>query len=545
MKPPKILIVGWDGATWDVLEPLLAEGNLPTLAHLRERGAWGELLSTDPPVTAPAWSTFATGMTPSRHGLLSWQMPLGQDGSRRWVSARDLAAPTLWRLLSDVGHRVCVVNMPLSYPPEPVNGVLIGGMLTPNAESQFTYPAEVRQELLASVPDYRPDVEMQETERNVRTPDGIASFLEEVRISVFQREAAFEVAWARGSCDVAFVMFEASDRLQHPLWQYAVGCPATGDGRGDATWQATRAAVADGFGALDAALARLLVRCDEETAVFLISDHGFGPLRAILHLNDWLAAQGWLTYAAARTSIRTALRRTLGPLRRHLPGLLRRRARAAFSPLQMLEWERTVAYAGLPTEDGIWLNVKGREPWGVVEKGQEYESLREEIIQSLTNLRHPTTGEPLVSWAKRREEIHPGDYACRAPDIMLQFAPGIKMTPASGDGQLVEDVEHQGRGHHRREGILVAAGPSVRPGPVDPASLADVAPTVLALLGHTVPGEMDGHVLRPLFDIPDASIYSADGARRQATEPVASESGYTEEEERQITERLSGLGYLD
>lgn len=539
MSQPQILIVGWDGATWDVLEPLLAEGCLPTLAALRARGAWGTLLSTQPPVTAPAWSTFMTGMEPARHGLLSWQLPLGAGGQRRWVSARDLAAPTLWRRLSDAGHRVAVVNLPITYPPEPVNGCLVGGMLTPGVDSSFTYPATLRDALLAAAPDYAPDVEMQETERNIRTRAGIATFLKEVRAGIRHREAALEVVWRQGVYDFVCVMFEASDRLQHPLWQYAVGKPANPAGPGP-DWAAYREAVAACFTELDAALARLLARCPADTTVFLISDHGFGPLRAVLHLNDWLAARGWLRYADRRASLRAVLR----PLRRWLPARWTRRGRAAFAPLRMLDWAQTRAYAGLPTEDGIWLNVRGREPWGTVAAGAEYEALRDELIAALAELSHPATGAPLVLSARRREEVHRGPYAERAPDIVLEPAPGVKMTPALGQDSLVDDVAWQGRGHHHREGVLVAAGPGVRPGEVTGARLADLAPTVLALLGLPVSPTMDGHVLVGLFASPLVQSYEVapqTGDRESSEE----QSGYTEEEAAQVAARLSALGYLE
>lgn len=544
MKGPRVLIVGWDGATWSVLEPLLAAGRLPTLAALRGRGAWGALKSTMPPVTAPAWSTFMTGMEPARHGLLSWQLPMDANGQRRWISARDLAAPTLWRRLSEAGRRVAVVNVPITYPPEAVNGCLVSGMLTPSARSPFTYPPDLRDVLLAAVPDYAPDVEMQETERDIRTADGIARFLEEVRTSIHHREAALEVVWQRGPFDLVCLMFEAPDRLQHPLWQYAVGVPAAASAPADASWEARHEAVVACYAELDAALARLVARCDEDTTVFLLSDHGFGPLRVILHLNDWLASKGWLRYAGGRASARAALRRLLRPLRRWLPSSWTRQGRVAFAPLRMLDWSRTRAYAGLPTEDGIWLNVRGREPWGVVEPGAEYESLRDEVIASVGELRHPGTGEPLILHAWRREEVHRGPYAARAPDIVLELAPGVKVTPAVGQGGVVEDVAWQGRGHHRREGILVAAGPSIRPGPVAGARLAGVAPTVLALLGLAIPAEMDGGVMEGLLAVSAEGPASESGGASASAEAERA-SGYTDEEAAQVAARLKALGYLE
>jgi hypothetical protein len=165
-------------------------------------------------------------------------------------------------------------------------------------------------------------------------------------------------------------------------------------------------------------------------------------------------------------------------------------------------------------------------------------------MAGITELVHPLTGEKLVLSAHRREEIHHGAYVERAPDIALKLAPGIKITPAPGDGHLLDDVEAQGRGLHRPEGVLVAAGPAIQPGRVADANLADLAPTIMALMGLPVPNEMSGRILTELFaePLPQTEPISQEA---DAAQWHVDEGGYTEKEAAQIADHLRSLGYLE
>ncbi|MCD6291349.1 MAG: alkaline phosphatase family protein, partial [Anaerolineae bacterium] len=522
----------WDGADWRILRPLMRAGYMPNLTALVECSAVGDLLSTQPAVTGPAWSSFMTGKSPARHGLLSWQRPLNASLERPWVNASELQGPTIWDLLSRAGLRLGVLNVPLTFPPPRIHGELISGLLTPSTASQFTHPAGLREALLAKRPSYRIDVDLQHTEWDTRSPEGIEQFLAEVNLALSDRQAALDFLWSHGPFDVFMVVYETPDRLQHPLYQFVASQPT--EVRPD--WDDIRYAVYQIFKRLDAALGDLLSRVDEDTLVILLSDHGFGPLRAVVHLNDWLAQAGYLRWEARANTARSVLRRALAPVRRRLPQRWVRRGRAVFSPLRLTDWGRTVAYSGLPTEEGIWINVRGREPFGQVEPGATYERLRDEIIEAALALRDPLTGQPIVRTAQRREEVHDGPFVERAPDIVLTLHEGYKVTPGRATRGLVDDVEKMGRGIHRREGILAITGPDISTGEITGAALPDMLPTILAHLGLPLTEEMDG---RPLFGAEDVSIRSS--------EPSGQESAYdyTDEEAALIEKRLADLGYLE
>lgn len=550
---PRVLVVGWDGGDWRILRRLMDRGHLPHLAALLSRSAYGELLSTVPAVTGPAWSSFMTGLWPAHHGLLSWQLPLNEKLERPWINASALHGRTLWDVLGNANQRIGVLNVPLTYPPPAVNGLLVSGMLTPSVAAQFTYPPELREALLAELPRYALDVEMQRTERDTRSPSGIRRFLVEVRAALDDRERALEFMWRQGPFDFFMVVFETPDRLQHALYQFACGAPA--EVRPD--WDDVQSRVIELYARCDTILGSLMERAANHTTFVLLSDHGFGPLRAVWHLNDWLTQAGYLRWSDGENGLRARIRRAAAPVKRWLPQSWKRRGRAVSGPLRQVDWPATAAYAGLPTEEGIWLNVRGREPMGTVEPGVAYEQLRDELIRALHACVDPGTGRPMVLRALRREEVHDGPYSSYAPDIVLMLDEGYKVTPGRGWGRVVDNVSGQGRGIHRREGMLAMCGPQVKPGPLAGAALPDLLPTILMGAGLPAPQGLAGRSLierTTSFQTSFAAEHDAGvvfrpavddaGSLRQETRPKESVA-FTEEEAALVAARLADLGYLE
>ncbi len=534
----RVWVVGWDGATWRILQPLMETGQLPNLANLVRRSAWGNLQSTRPPVTATAWSSFMTGLTPGRHGLFDWQLPLTEGFRRPWINATALQGRRLWEWVGREGSRAAVLNVPLTYPPRPLNGVLVSGMLTPNRQVSFTYPASLQAELLHALPDYVIDVDIQHREWDMSTPAGIQFYLDAVCRMLESRRQTVHFLLDREPSDFFMVVFTTPDRLQHPFWAYAAGEPVKGVL--PEQWEVNREAVSACYRRLDAILGEVIDRADEETTLFMLSDHGFGRLQGDLALNNWLYQHGWLHYRAGTSKLRRLLARAVAPVKRHLPLELVKQARAAFSAEHLLVWEKTVAYSGAPTEEGIWLNVQGREPAGVVSPGADYEQLRDEIIAAAIEWRHPQTGERLIQRALRREDMYSGPYSGRAPDILLVPARGWRLTPRKEDW-LVQDLAGEGRGNHEPEGILLAVGPEIAPGQVQGARLLDMTPTLLHALGLSVPEGLDGQVLQQLFRPSFRQVHYGPGG----DETLSEQREFSAEEAEVIAQRLAGLGYLE
>lgn len=558
----RVLVVGWDGATWEVARPMLEQGELPTLRRLVESGASGPLRSVVHPYTAQAWTTMATGCSQGRHRIVDfWERDFSRYGFRL-LNASHRAVPSLWGLLSARGRRVVVVNVPQTYPPEPVAGVLISGRDTPGLGAAYTYPPELKGELalLAGepyviVPDDwlytrrgQPDRARDELFRELR-----------VRFRVV-RELLRREAW-----DLAWFVVSATDGAAHFFWQYhdpshPLYTPEGAALYGDVVREVYRRA--------DAELGRLLEELGDEVGVFVVSDHGEGPqVPLAVHLNLWLAQEGFLTFAkGSRRGPRRALARALRAakrlaydrlsfqdltlVRRLFPDWLRGElGQETF--FAGVDWSRTRAFSE-EVRGNLWINLKGRDPAGIVEPGAEYEALRDELIAGLSSLRNPLTGGPLVRRVWRREELYTGPYVERFPDLVVEADVPDVFRPR-GDYRGSDAVRILSReelaalktsGTHRMEGILVACGPGVRAGVhVQGASLQDLAPTILHLLGEPVPAHLDGRVLTELLD---PSWLAASPVRREAGGPGEGGPGqdYTEEEARQVEERLAGLGYL-
>ncbi len=533
---PRVCIIGWDGADWRILRPMLAAGQLPHLARLLARGRYGDLTSTVPPVTAPAWTTFLTGVNPGRHGLFTWQGRLNERLERPFLNASHVRARRLWNWLTDAGVRSLFLNVPLTYPPAPLDGVLVSGMLTPGTHVTFTYPPEVKARLLAVLPEYQLDVEMQHTERDRTSPTGMRAHLEEVSRATRQRVAAWFLLWEEyGPFDVAMIVFEGPDRVQHPLYGYAADVPPP---NADAQWPERRAWVWAYYTFLDQQLGLILEALSEETTVFLVSDHGFGPLEWEFCVNDWLATQGWLRFHDHARHLYAPLRPLARWAKRMLPRRWVQRSREAFVGLKAVDWAHTVAYGGGVMEDGIWLNVKGREPYGVVSP-DEYDAVREALIQALQEVTLPD-GRPLCRRVYRREDIYHGPYVDMAADVVLELNEGVRFTTLRAPRGYFRAVQPAGQGTHRRRGILAVAGPQLSPGPFTrPYTLADVAPTVLALLGIPVPeAAFDGRVM-------DEVVATYHRATALPETETAVPEDFSPEEAEQIEAHLRALGYVD
>ena len=533
---PRVCIIGWDGADWRILRPMMEAGRLPNLAAFLAQARHGTLMSTLPPVTAPAWTTFLTGVYPGRHGLFTWQGPLNENLERPFLNASHVRAPRLWDWLTRAGLRSLFLNVPMTYPPAAFDGVLVGGMLTPGTHVRFTHPEEVKARLLAAMPDYQVDVEMQHTEKDRVSPRGMRAHLEEVRRATEQRTRAWELLLSEyGPFDVAMIVYEGTDRVQHPLYGYAANEPPDA---ADAQWEERREWVWDYYTFLDQHLGRVLEDCEGAEAVIFLSDHGFTGLHWEFCANEWLATQGWLRFQEGANRLYRPLRPLARVLKRFLPARFVERGREALTGLRALDWEHTLAYSGGPTEDGIWINLKGREPRGTVAP-EDYERVREEIIAALREVRRPD-GKPLCRAVYRREEVYHGPWVNLAADIILDLEEGVRFTSLRNPAGPFRDVLPPGQGTHRREGVLAVRAPQVVAGEhPQPVQMADLAPTILALLDIPIPeGAFDGDVL------PDVVAEHTREAPVEVQE-VATAQGYSEEDSRLIEEHLRSLGYVD
>ena len=535
----KVLVVGLDGATRVVLEPVMQRGLMPRLARLVSEGFLGDLTSVRPPVTGPAWISFMTGVEPGAHGIYSFTRSVDGSYRRQVIHGGLVDRPLLWSQLSAAGKRVGVVNVPVTYPPPEVNGVMVTGMLTPSHRKGFTHPPGFAAELIEKFGSCEMDVEWQGS----YGPSRQLEFIEEIdRTTVLTADIALE-AMARGPWDFFMTVFTGTDRLQHLLWDVVVQACDRGpdDPAGDPP-----AAAARYFQSLDEQLGRLLDAAGPEANVLVLSDHGFGRLEKIVYMNEWLRQEGLLSVSRQGFTLREAVKKLdVFNLRKHLSAPRTQDPSGNGNGL-CIDWPNTTAFFASHTEQGLHLNVRGRQPEGTVQPDQ-YEQVRADLMERLSKLQDPATGENIVSEMFKREEIYRGAHVDTAPDIVFSLQHYGYLADVGFPGEVFRNAAEigKGSGSHRMEGILAGAGPAFRKAaPVENATITDLAPTVLHLLEQPLPSDLDGKVLQDLL---------ADVSRRTVLEaPVESNApagmaatNYSAEEEAALRERLRGLGYMD
>lgn len=552
-KSLKLLLIGLDGATFDIINPMLADGELPTLAGLISGGCSGLLESTIPPFSAPAWSSFMTGMNPGRHGIFSFTNynPLSYTQMEsNFVSSKTLAGNTIFDIMSQAGLRLGVISIPITYPVWPINGFMVAGEPCPDTNRYLAYPQDFENSL---------------TRRYAFSSTTWSLSNDEIIKRLYQMdEDRVKLAVQlinEQNVDVMILVLGATDRAQHNFWRFYDAEYGARLGLPDQPQY--RQTIQETYRRADALVAELLQNTTEDTQVLVISDHGGGPA-AFWHLNTnaWLKQGGFLAVKENQDNLIShfyepikSIKRILDTpggqtLRKLIPSQVIGKGRMYIRNIAQLNWASTRAYRFqmYPPAEGIVINMIGRQENGIVSTGQEYEQLRTEIITSALRIKNPDTGEPVVIHAYRREEIYTGSYLEKAPDIIFILADNY-----CGGNELEDIITRTDpatlskvNGEHRMHGILIAKGPTIKSGEViSGARLMDIPATLLRSLGLTVAGEMDGIVLETLYK-PGYATSNKDfiNMHSWSVDSEGEESELTPDEEEQIRTQLQRLGYL-
>jgi predicted AlkP superfamily phosphohydrolase/phosphomutase len=530
-------------------------------------GAWSRLQSTIPPITPVAWSSFMTGKNPGKHGLFDFWEPLPGDKQIRFTNASTRHAESLWSYLSRNGRRVGIMNVPMTYPPEPVNGYLISGLDTPDEGSAYIYPEEARQELLSHSIHYRLDpryVGNMRTERQREYQLREHSDIESIRTQ------ALKHLRQKYPSDFTMLVYTATDQIQHHFWHFMDPKHDKYDPQGA---EKSQNAIRDIYKHVDGLIASILQDLGDDTVVMIMSDHGFGPCSNVrLRLNQALERAGLLTFRKEGTAGRSVrslaaacdriLRATLTPGMKRLIARLFPRLRVWFEMLDeaKIDWAHTTAYTVEISRcaTAIWLNHAGQGHEGGITEDKLEEALTA-TEKTLKGLIDAQTGRPVISNVYRTRDLYHGPYLKSAPDLIPSWwEDGFLLEPSnpgSPPEQIVtrshEPVEGgvEFAASHRMDGVFImAGGPARRGHAFTGARIIDVAPTVLYLMGLPIPGDMDGQPLfeavDPAFAASHAPQYLQNGAP-PAAPPAPKDASYSDEEAEMIAKRLKSLGYIE
>ncbi len=550
----RVVFAGIDGATWEIIEPMVAAGKLPHLGALMQSGAYGPLKSTVPPNSSLAWTSFQTGVHPGKHGIFFFREQRHGAYFRPVISWNSVQSPSIWRLASEAGKKVCVVTMPLTFPVEKVNGAMVGGLLTPDRNSDFIWPPELRAELQAAVGDVPADNEPEILFHTSGESEAVKSLYHVIE----QITRIGEHLLDKHDPDLFAIVFRQVDLTSHQAWCYQ---DPEWQKRNPGKWEARRTLLADVYSAVDAAFGRIRAKAlamDGEVAFGTCSDHGFGRLTYRYYMNKWLVDNGYLVLKGGVTWQRFRLwsqRKWHGLLRR--TGAMRAMAKKGKrlpsneqTILNMIDWTRTRAYSSFSGgEDIVLINLKGREPQGIVEPGAEYAALRAEIVRKLPEMR-ATDGARIISRAYPREELWQGEQVFLAPDIQcVTVETACNMSPSPVHRVVAEQAVEGRPAMHRTNGIYGWEGRGIfRQGVrLGGPQIADMAPTILHLLGLPVDEHMDGRVMEECFT--DAWRAGHPVQRRSGHVRLAPRGGddgeRTKSDEERLIETMKALGYME
>jgi predicted AlkP superfamily phosphohydrolase/phosphomutase len=575
----RLLVIGLDGATFDLITPWVRERKLPHLANLLTNSIHGELKSTIPPMSPPAWTSFMTGKNPGKHGIFDFTARKPNSYEVEFVNARWRKAETIWKIMSDAGKRVCIIAVPMTYPPEKVNGIMISGIDTPGVtvgrlDSTAVYPSQLHREIQENIGEYVVAANYAAFKNN-QCDEMVAAALQtierkmEAAIYLFRKEL-----W-----DCFMITIGETDAIAHRLWKvHDKNSPLCDD---DLFQYRGVDPILRIYQGVDDYIGKLCSMVDDDTTILILSDHGHGGNASkVIYLNRWLEHQNLLTFRTpANTSLlpsicRKAISTNIDWAKtiavKFLPANLKRElfrksklAHKMESWLRFshIDWSHTKAYSEeTPYYPSIWINLQGREPAGIVRPGREYEETREHIIYELSKWLDPETGQAIVRRVHKREEVYSGQFVEQFPDLIIDWnlAGNYSFLFKSSRNKTTqrtffcrideEDKKSAKSGDHRDYGILIAFGKNLnRAVQLHGAEIIDLAPTILYLLGLPIPSDMDGKVLTRIFRDEYLTSHPLQSCERPGldthlTEPLRE---YSEEEREAVRARLQGLGYLE
>ena len=551
----KVFILGLDGASPDIIGSLIQEGRLPSFKAMMDGGVSGKLRTTIPPITGSAWSSFMTGKNPGKHGIFDFTYR--KDGTYELspISARMREGKSFWSIASEVGKKVCVFNVPVTYPPDAVNGVMVSGMLTPSSRDDYTHPKSVASELDRVTGKYQIHITESYSENREER------FLKHLYEVTLKQKKSMDFLLEREEWDLFVAVFQGIDVLQHELW-HTYDRQHFRHGQHEEQYIDT---IPKFYEFMDRVLGEVMNWCDKHGSTLIVmSDHGAGPLRKLLYVNNFLIKKGFLRLKRGATTRFKYLLFRLGmaPMTfYHILlsvglGRLKHKTRfgqgsswlkKVFLSFEDVDWSTSKAYAIGTTAGQVYVNLKGREPGGIVEKGKEYEAVREAIIDELRELSDRQTGQHIIDEIYRNEELYSGPRAATAPDIV--FLPKGLEIAAFGEYEFAShrilDYSRGLSSSHRMDGILFMKGEGLKRGAtIMNSNIMDIAPTVLYLLGLSIATDMDGTVLREA--IPDEIlVQNPIQTGDMATQGVSSSEIYTRSEEEELKAHLKSLGYFE
>lgn len=498
------IVLGLDGANWNLVKPWLREGRLPNLEGLRKSGTYGDLQSCLPAVTCPNWRCYSTGKNPGKLGVYWWERIDTDTRSLTTPDSRSFDSSNYWDYLNDEGHSAGIMNLPMTYPPFDVDGFMIAG--GPRSEQrEYAKPKEIQADLEEQGYQLHP-------KQSINSPKDISA-ADEIIDLIDQRLTTFRKLLREQSVDVAHLTVFYSNVLQHWFWR---GAPTR------EAWEI-----------IDEHLGEIRAEFPEAN-IILMSDHGCDEVETTFYVNSWLEQEGYLVTEGGHSMFErfginkrqmTSAIDKFGLLKQ-IAGMAPERLKSRIpeddmgfkreQKLKRIDWEESRAIAS------------GQ---GLVYVLDDDNGTTDELVEELQELTSDVTGDPVCSNVYRRKELYEGQYVDLGPEIIFEQYTGLHTTGAIGNNPIFTGPDGW-QAENIRTGLYLVAGPDVKSDGPERASITDIAPTILHGMGCGVPTDVDGE---PLGVFPDEVTTCEPIPFAEAREARTSET---------MQSRLEDLGYL-
>lgn len=517
----KVVVIGIDGATPDLMEAWMDEGKLPFFDKMRKNGSRGKLLSTIPPFSAPAWTSIVTGCKPGKHGIYGFETTGAAE--THLINSRYRKTPAIWNFLTDIGLSSIIVNVPGTYPPEKINGVMITGLLTPSLESNFTYPKDIKEKLNK---DELGDFELEQMwvedfPRSHMAKHAPEKLMKNIMKQMTSRAKVATNLMNKFDWDFTMVVFRGTDSAQHFLFDrkdLLLSC-----------YQKVDELVGE------------MINMFPDALFFIVSDHGFETIKKVFYPDNVLYSAGLLKpvkdpYRSAVYVVWYLIFRIWTMMLRLMPTSTIKRSSFVKKLLftgsykgKLIDFSKTKAFS---TADGRGIQIVHRSKYKTaIVDSKDYDKLSREISMLLQDLKDPDTGEKIVEEVYRWEEVY-GKYARDPPDLIMKLEKGFTALEwIRGPERLSGLLQSKGKktfpyvfksdpagrsGDHAAYGVFFVHGKNIKPGClIEGASVEDILPTVFATMGISIPSGVDGKLLddvfveKPILKTVDWESYSA------------------------------------
>ena len=489
------------------------QGRLKNFAELAKNGSSGNLTSTILPLSATAWNSFASGKNPAKHGIYDFSKRVKGTYTHVPTTSLDRGTRTLWDYASDAGKRCCIVNVPLTYPPERVNGIMVSGFPYPESRRDYAIPKQV-------LDDIKNDLgitSLHKPSPHFLKPGDERKLVDEMMDITKRQTSVVNYLLKRENWDLFVTVFDATDVVSHFFWQYIDPKNPKYDEKKAREFGPL---FYDIYDSVDSAFGEIKKNLSDQDNIFVISDHGFGPVYYAVYMNNWLIENNYL---GLKRTMGTRARKFLFKIGITTDFLFRTAKRLRLVgtktftyskkstalelakklslSLDDVEWSESLVFS-YGNYGQFFLNLKGREPQGKVERDPEYDRLVSELVAKLKELRDPKTGRILFDIVYTKDQIYSGPFFESAPDIVFFDSTmtyrAHRLFEFGSKNMIAPDPIYSGS--HRMDGIFIGGGPDiVQNENISEARLIDLAPTILHMLGLAIPSDVDGKVLTNTF----------------------------------------------